>query len=155
MKTGDIRFNDIKSDNDVVQFTKGLYIRWIVNDVDSFREKILLSDYNFDDRIVGLVKLSISRLISKETHTPVYRIFLDDASGNMLNYIAIMGTRAPFEYMNIASEVRFYVQNRDRYPDKLGRPESDEYILTNQKWAIKCGLLEDDEPDESCVFLLR
>ncbi len=146
MKTGDIHFNDIRSDDDVLDFMKGLYTRRIVCDVDAFREKILLSDCNYDDRIIELMKLSLSELLEKENHIPVYRIFLEETAGSMLDFTAIMGSHAPFEYVTIKTDARVYNQYRDRYLNKLGRPEEDEYITTDQKWAKKSGLLKDEDP---------
>ena len=145
MKTGDLRFNDIMTDNDVVDFMKGLYTRRVVYDVDSFREKILLSDYNYDDRIIELIKLSLSGLLERENHTTVYRIFLEETSGNQLEFTAIMGSHAPFEYVSIKSPGSVYGQYCNKYIDKLGRPEEDEYITTDQKWAARSGLLEDED----------
>ena len=145
MKTGDLRFNDIMTDDDVVDFMKGLYTRRVVYDVDSFREKILLSDYNYDDRIIELIKLSLSGLLERENHTTVYRIFLEETSGNQLEFTAIMGSHAPFEYVSIKSPGSVYGQYCNKYIDKLGRPEEDEYITTDQKWAARSGLLEDED----------
>lgn len=144
MKTGNIHFNDIQTNDDIMDFMKGLYIRRVVHDVDAFREKILLSDCNYDDRIIELMKLSLSVLLEKETHMPVYRIFLEETAGNMLEFTAIMGSHAPFEYMTIKSEANVYYQYRDKYQNKLGTPEDDEYISTDQKWAKKSGLLKDE-----------
>ena len=145
LMTGDIRFNNIHTDDDVVDFMKGLYKRRVVRDVDSFREKILLSDNNYDDRIIELMKLSLSKLIEKDSHTPVYRIFLEDSAGSQLEFTAIMGTRAPYEYITIKSAANVYNQYRDKYIKKLGRPEDDEYIATDQKWAKNSGLLKDED----------
>lgn len=145
MKTGNIRFNDVRTDDDVLDFMKGLYTRRVVHDVDAFREKILLSDHNYDDRIVELMKLSLSGLLEKENHTPVYRIFLEDTAGNYLEFTAIMGSHAPFEYVTIKTEARVYYQYRDKYLSRLGRPEEDEYIITDQKWAKESGLLKEED----------
>lgn len=144
MKTGDIRFSNIQSEGDLLDFVKGFYMRRIVYDVDAFREKILLSDYNYDDRIVELMKLSLSALLEKETHMPVYRIFLEKIEGSMLEFTAIMGKHAPFEYMTVESTESIYYQYRDKYLNKLGRLEEDEYITTDQKWAKKSGLLKNE-----------
>ena len=146
MKTGNIHFNDIQNVDDAVDFLKGLYTRRVVRDVDAFREKILLSDCNYDDRIIELMKLSLSGLLEKETHMPVYRIFLEDTAGNMLKFTAIMGSHAPFEYITVKSGTNVYYQYRDKYQNKLGRPEDDEYIFTDQEWAKKSGLLKDEDP---------
>lgn len=145
LKTGNIRFNDIHTDDDVIDFMKRLYKRRVVRDADSFREKILLSDNNYDDRIIELMKLSLSGLLEKEKHTPVYRIFLEDTAGSQLEFTAIMGTAVPFEYVTIKTAANVYNQYRDKYMSKLGRPEEDEYISTDQKWAAKSGLLKDEE----------
>ena len=146
MKTGDIRFSDIHTDDDVLEFMKGFYTRRVVHDVDAFREKILLSDCNYDDRIIELMKLSLSGLLEKEKHIPVYRIFLEEAAGNMLEFTAIMGSHAPFEYITVKSAANVYYQYRDKYQNKLGRPEEDEYISTDQEWAKKSGLLKNEDP---------
>jgi len=103
MKTGDIFFNDIRTDDDVTDFMKGLFIRRVVHDEDAFREKILLSDNNYDDRIIELMKLSLSGLLEKDKHMPVYRIFLEDTAGSQLEFTAIMGAHAPFEYVSIST----------------------------------------------------
>ena len=145
MKSGDLRLNDISTEDDVVDLMKGLYKRRVVHDVDSFREKILLSDNNYDDRIIELMKLSLSKLLERENHVPVYRIFLEETAGNQLEFIAIMGSHAPFEYVSVKSTASAYTYYRDKYIDKLGRPEEDEYILTDQKWAVRSGLLEDED----------
>ena len=145
LMTGDIRFNNIHTDDDVLDFMKGLYKRRVVRDVDSFREKILLSDNNYDDRIIELMKLSLSELLEKDSHTPVYRIFLEDTAGSQLEFTAIMGVAAPYEYITIKSAANVYNQYRDKYLKKLGRPEDDEYISTDQKWAKKSGLLKDED----------
>ncbi len=144
MMTGDIRFNDVHTDDDMMGFMKGLYKRRVVHDVDSFREKILLSEYNYDDRIIELMKLSLSGLLEQENHTPVYRIFLEESSGNMFEFTAIMGSQPPFEYVSAKTPASVYTQFKDKYLDKLGRSEDDEYISTDQKWAKKSGLLKDD-----------
>ncbi|MCR5603000.1 MAG: CpXC domain-containing protein [Lachnospiraceae bacterium] len=146
MKTGDIGFNDIHSDDDVLEFIKGLYKRRVVHDIDAFREKILLSDYNYDDRIIELMKLSLSGLLEKENHMPVYRIFLENSSGNMMEFTAIMGSHAPFEYMDVKVAANVYTQFKKEYLNKLGSPEDDEYIATDQKWAADTGLLKDHNP---------
>ena len=101
LMTGDIAFNDVHSDEDVQAFIGGLYKRRVVRDVDSFREKILLSDNNYDDRIIELMKQSLSGILEKENREPVYRIFLEETSGNQLEFTAIMGKRAPFEYVSV------------------------------------------------------
>ncbi len=124
---------------------KGLYVRRVVHDVDAFREKILLSDNNYDDRIIELMKLSLSGLLEKENHKPVYRIFLEDSSGSQLEFTAIMGRHAPFEYISIKTGANVYTHYRNKYLDKLGRPEEDEYISTDQKWAARSGLLADED----------
>ena len=145
MMTGDIALNDIHKDDDELSFMKGLYKRRVVRDVDSFREKILLSDNNYDDRIIELMKLSLSGLIEKASHLPVYRIFLEDTVGSQMEFTAIMGTRAPFEYITIKSASNVYNQYRDKYLKKLGRPENDEYIVIDQIWANNTGLLKDED----------
>ena len=142
MKTGDIHFNDIMSDDDIAAFLKGLYIRRVVHDVDAFREKILLSDNNYDDRIIELMKLSLSGLIEKENKTTVYRIFLEETSANQLEFTAIMGSRPPFEYVSIKTVASVYTQYRDKYLHMLGNPGEDEYISTDQRWAARSGLLK-------------
>lgn len=145
MKSGDVKLNEIRTEENLTDFLKGLYIRRIVYDVDAFREKILLSDYNFDDRIIELMKLSVSGLIEKESHKPVYRIFLEDASGNELTFTTIMGNRAPFEYMTIKSSMSVYNQFKDKYHNKLGNPSEDEYIITDQNWAARTGFLKNED----------
>lgn len=145
LRAGSIHFNDIETDEDAVNFFKGLYKRRVVHDIDAFREKILLSESNYDDRIIELMKLSLSGLLEKDQHMPVYRIFLEETSGNMFLFTAIMGSRAPFEYMTAKTPSNVYTQYRDKYLDKLGRPEEDEYISTDQKWAEKSGLLKDED----------
>lgn len=145
MKTGDIGFNDISSDDDVLDFMKGLYIRRVVYDVDSFREKILLSDSNYDDRIIELMKLSLSGLLGRENHVPVYRIFLEETAGNTLEFTAIMGVCPPYEYVTVKTPANVYTQYRNKYLDKLGDPRGDEYILTDQTWAAKSGLLKNED----------
>ena len=147
--TGDILFSDIASDEDIEKLVIGMYKRRIVRDIDSFREKILLSDNNYDDRIFELMKLSLSRLIERKTHSKVYRIFLDDTSGHNLLFTAITGERPPFEYISINSNPGVYVKYRKKYLDRLGLPNEDEYIFTDQNWAKESGLLEDD--DESLI----
>ena len=59
------------------------------------------------------MKLSLSELLEKDTNTPVYRIFLEDTAGNQLEFTAIMGARAPFEYVTVKSEANVY--NRPTY----------------------------------------
>ena len=113
--------------------------------MDSFREKILLSDNNYDDRIIELMKLSLSGILEKENREPVYRIFLEETSGNQLEFTAIMGKRAPFEYVSVKAPSIVYTQYRDKYQNRLGKPEEDEYIITDQKWAAKSGLLKDED----------
>ena len=145
LMTGDIAFNDVHSDEDVLAFIGRLYKRRVVRDVDSFREKILLSDNNYDDRIIELMKLSLSGILEKENCEPVYRIFLEETSGNQLEFTAIMGKRAPFEYVSVKAPSIVYTQYRDKYQNRLGKPEEDEYITTDQKWAAKSGLLKDED----------
>lgn len=146
LKSRDLHLNDVHSDDDIVDFMKGLYKRRVVRDVDSFREKILLSDNNYDDRIIELMKLSFSGLIEKENKEPVYRIFLEDTSGSKMLFTAILGSHAPYEYVTIETAENVYNLYRDKYLHKLGRPEEDEYIATDQKWAKKSGLLKDEDP---------
>ena len=142
MKSGNLHFNDIRTDDDMVDFMKSLYKRRVVHDVDAFREKILISDANYDDRIIELMKLSLSGLLEKDNRMKVYRIFLEETSGNQLEFTAIMGSRPPFEYVNVKAPAKVYYDYKDKYFDKLGRPEDDEYISTDQKWAAKSGLLK-------------
>ena len=146
MKTGALTFNDIMTEEEASAFLAGLLKRRIVYDVDSFREKIMLSDYNYDDRIIELMKLSLSKILEKDVNAPVYRIFLEETSGNNLHFTAIMGSRPPFEYINVRTQAKGYNYFRDKYIDKLGKPEADEYISTDQKWAKESGLLEDEDP---------
>ena len=128
---------------------KDIYVdkaSWVLLETgDSFREKILLSDNNYDDRIIELMKLSFSCLIEKENEEPVYRIFLEDTAGSKMIFTAILGNHAPYEYITIETQVNVYNQYRDKYLHKLGRPEEDEYIVTDQKWAKKTGLLKDED----------
>ena len=145
MRTGDPGLYDVHSEDDLLEFMKGLYIRRVVHDVDSFREKILLSDYNYDDRIMELMKLSLSALLEKNNNMPVYRIFLEQASGNQLEFTAILGSHAPFEYVTVRTDAKVYTQYKNKYLDKLGKPEEDEYISTDQKWAARSGLLKDED----------
>ncbi|MBR1477681.1 MAG: CpXC domain-containing protein [Lachnospiraceae bacterium] len=145
LKSGNIHFNDIHTDDDIVDFMKGMYKRRVVRNVDSFREKILLSDNNYDDRIIELMKLSLSGLIEKENGEPVYRIFLEDTAGSRMMFTAILGSHAPYEYVTIETAANVYNQYRDKYLHRLGRPEEDEYIATDQKWARKSGLLKDED----------
>ena len=145
LMTGNIALNDVHSDEDVLAFIGGLYKRRVVRDVDSFREKILLSDNNYDDRIIELMKLSLSEILEKENHEPVYRIFLEETSGNQLEFTAIMGKRAPFEYVSVKTPSIVYTQYKNKYQNKLGKPEEDEYIATDQKWAERSGLLKDED----------
>ena len=63
----------------------------------------------------------------------------------MLEFTAIMGSRPPFEYVTAKTPANVYTQYRNKYLNKLGRPEDDEYISTDQKWAKKSGLLKDEE----------
>ncbi len=146
LKTGDLQWQDVFTENDLSAFAAGLFKRRVVYDVDAFREKILLSEYNFDDRIIELMKLSLAGLLEKENHTSVYRIFLDEAPGTMLEFVAIMGSHAPFEYITASTPVSVYNHFRDKYLKDLGRPEEDKYISTDQKWAAASGLLEDEDP---------
>lgn len=145
MKGGDLKFNDVRAEENIVDFMKGLYTRRVVYDVDAFREKILLSEYNFDDRIIELMKFSLSGLIEKDSHTHVYRIFLEESSGNDMVFTAILGSHAPFEYATIKSDLSTYNQYRTKYLKKLGNPNEDEYITTDQEWAAKTGLLKDED----------
>ena len=91
LKSGNIRFNDVRNDNDMADFMKGMYTRRIVHDVDAFREKILLSDNNYDDRIIELMKLSLSGLMKREHSEPVYRVFLEDLTRNLMEFTVITG----------------------------------------------------------------
>lgn len=145
LKSGDIHFNNLRTEDDLMEFVKGTYKRRVVHDVDAFREKILLSDNNYDDRIIELIKLSLSVLIEKDSGKHVYRIFLEETAGSQLEFTAILGNCAPFEYATIKSHAVFYNQYRDRYLKKLGRPEEDEYISTDQKWAKNSGLLKEGD----------
>ncbi|MCR5012115.1 MAG: CpXC domain-containing protein [Lachnospiraceae bacterium] len=133
-------------DDNLFIFLKGLVKRRIVYDVDAFREKILLSDYNYDDRIIELMKCSLSELIEKECNDHVHRIFLDESAGNTMKFTAILGIHAPYEYIDISVPSYVYTQYRNKYLDKIGNPEEDEYIYTDQKWAAKSGLLKDENP---------
>ena len=112
----------------------------------AFREKILLSDNNYDDRIIELMKLSLSGLLEKQHHMPVYRIFLEDTAGNLLVFNAFMGAHPPFELISVKTPAGVYNQYRDKYLHRLGKPEDDEYITTDQKWAMQSGLLDDEDP---------
>lgn len=145
LKSGDIHLNDISTDDDVVDFLKGCYTRRVVYDVDAFREKILLSDYNYDDRIIELMKLSLSGLIERDSRMPVYRIFLEETAGNQLEFTAIVGRRPPFEYMSIKTAAGVYTQFKNKYLQKIGNPEDDEYIATDQKWAARSHLLQEED----------
>ena len=39
-----------------------------------------------------------------------------------------------------------YRKYADQYLKKLGRPEEDEYVVTDQEWAKRSGLLKDGDP---------
>lgn len=101
---------------------------------------------SMNDRIIELMKLSLSGLIIKERNEPVYRIFIDDIVGSKLQIMAIMGSHAPYEYITIETSANVYNQFRDKYQHKIGNPEEDEYIVTDQRWAKKSGLLKDEDP---------
>ena len=146
LTSGGIHFDDVKTKDDAMNFVKGLLKRRVVHDVDSFREKVLLSEYNYDDRIIELMKLSLAGLMEKEYHEPVYRIFLGETSGNQMEFEAIMGAKAPFEYVTVKTPANVYTHFKNKYLDKLGKPEDDEYIITDQKWAKESGLLEEEDP---------
>ncbi len=146
LEIGDIHVNGIDANEDMVDFMKGLYKRRVVHDVDAFREKILLSDSNYDDRIIELMKFSLSGVLEKENHTRVYRIFLEETSGNLLVFTAIMGSRPPFEYVSVKTPTKVYYDFKNKYLDKLDRPEANEYISTDQKWAANSGLLAGTDP---------
>ena len=145
LKTGNIKFDEVFSEDNIVDLVKGFYTRRVVFDVDSFREKILLSDCNYDDRIIELMKLSLSTILEEDIGQPVYRIFLEETSGNQLVFTAIMGSFAPFEYVNIKTIPSVYFDYKDKYLGKLGDPNMDEYILTDQQWAKKSDLLKDED----------
>ena len=145
MKTGDIKLSDATTEEDVIDSLRGLFKRRIVYDVDAFREKILLSEYNYDDRIMELMKYSLSGLLEKDNHIPVYRIFLEESSGNQLVFTAIMGARAPFDIINVRTQASVYNHFRNQYLNMLDSPEKDEYIYTDQNWAAKSGLLKDGD----------
>ena len=146
LKNGGIHLDIVRNEEDRLAFVKGLYTRRIVYDVDAFREKIFLLDHNYDDRIVELMKLSLSGLLEKDNHKPVYRIFLEESAGNTMEITAIMGSRAPFEYVTVNCLATNYKYFKDKYLRKLGRPEADEYIKTDQEWAKKTGLLKNVDP---------
>ena len=133
-------------DDDPMSMLRGMCKRRIVREVDSFREKILLSDNNYDDRIIELMKLSLSELMEKQARKPVYRIFLDNTSGNILEFVAIMGARPPFENISVKTAASVYTYYWKKYISKLGKPGEDEYIYTDQKWAKKSRLLQDEDP---------
>ena len=145
VKTGGIPLDDIKADDEEMTFFKSLLKKRVVDNVDAFREKILFSDCNYDDRIMELIKLSLSGILEKENHTPVYRIFLEDASGSTLEFTAFLGAIPPFETATIKTGASVYTYFSDKYLDQLGNPEDDEYILTDQKWARNSGLLKEDD----------
>ena len=145
LMTGDITLNNVRTEEDAKNFAGSLYKRRVVRNVDAFREKILLSDSNYDDRIMELMKLSLSRILEKENHMPVYRICLDDASGNMLEFVAFLGAFPPFDSVSVSAQAAVYNYYHDKYFDKLGKPEADEYISTDQEWAKNSGLLADED----------
>ena len=129
----------MRNDNDIADFLKRMYTRRIVHDVDAFREKILLSENNYDDRVIELMKLSLSGLMKREHSDPVYRVFLEDLTRNFMEFTVIMGKRAPFEYVTVNTPLDSYRSFQEQYLPKLGRPEEDELIETDQKWAVKAG----------------
>lgn len=145
LKSGNIRFNDVRNDNDIADFLKRMYTRRIVHDVDAFREKILLSENHCDDRVIELMKLALSGLMKREHSEPVYRVFLEDLTHNFMEFTVITGKRAPFEYVTVNTPLDSYHSFQKRYQQKLGRSEDDEYIETDQRWAAKAGLLDDDD----------
>ena len=145
LKSGNIRFNDVRNDNDIADFLKRMYTRRIVHDVDAFREKILLSENHCDDRVIELMKLALSGLMKREHSEPVYRVFLEDLTHNFMEFTVITGKRAPFEYVTVNTPLDSYNSFQKRYQQKLGRSEDDEYIETDQRWAAKAGLLDDDD----------
>lgn len=144
--------NDLGIDERMADFIKAIFKRRIVYNVDSFREKILVFDSNYDDRIIELMKYSLSHLLEKDNHMPVYRIFLEESSGNQLLFVAIMGSKPPFEYVTAKTPSSAYSHYRDKYLNKLAKPEDDEYIFCDQKWASESGLLEGE--DEGFVIPL-
>ncbi|SFP96456.1 hypothetical protein SAMN02910358_00300 [Lachnospiraceae bacterium XBB1006] len=56
-----------------------------------------------------------------------------------------MGAFPPFEYVTVKTPAATYTKYKNKYLGKLGEPEADEYLFTNQKWAAESGLL-DGEP---------
>ena len=146
MKTGSAGLRNVRTEVDLENLVKGSYKRRLVYDIDAFREKILLFDGGYDDRIMELMKYSLSQLLEKEHRAPVYRIFLEDASGSRLTFTAFMGISVPFEPVTIETPGSVYFEYRKKYMGRLGKPEMDEYILTDLKWAKKSGLLEGEDP---------
>ena len=120
----------------------GTSTRRLVYDVESFREKILLSDNNYDDRIMELIKLSITERLEKEEGMPVHGIILEDASGGQMEFTAFMGTEPPFDAVVVHTPAFSYTQFDDIYRGMLGRPQDDAFLFTDQEWARKSGLLE-------------
>ena len=48
--------------------------------------------------------------------------------------------------MDVKVAANVYTQFKKEYLNKLGSPEDDEYIATDQKWAADTGLLKDHNP---------
>ncbi|MBR7046262.1 MAG: hypothetical protein IKI23_11475 [Lachnospiraceae bacterium] len=153
VKIGDILPEDVRSPEDIPPFIGSLFRRRIVRDVDAFREKILLSDCSYDDRIMELVKLALSRLLQKDSGQHVYRIFLDQASGNMLTFAAVLGMRPPFENVEVRTEASIYTKYKNKYLQRIGDPREDRYIFTDQKWAEESGLLSGE--DEGYIMPMK
>lgn len=56
------------------------------------------------------------------------------------------------EFLSLFSDTDMRDDDRATYESFLGKPEEDEYITTDQKWAAKSGLLKDE--DAGFVILL-
>jgi|GEM_PF-1934047 len=119
------------------------FCRRVVYNGDSLREKIYLWDLGYDDRIIELLKLSLSQAYIKEHGGTVNRMFLDEREGERLTFILMLGERAPYEMVSLDAPASAYDLFREQLSSRLGPPNRDEYLITDRDWAIASGLLNE------------
>lgn len=142
-----------KSDMDPMEAFESLlftgYTKRLVFNMDFLREKVILLDNGFDDRIFELVKIFVERSFNSENKEKAYRIYLDELKDDLFIFQIIAGKKGDFSFNTTIVPVSHYEMLKNAYGDRLLKTSDDSYIRTDV-WAKKSGL-----PEEGRFSILR
>ena len=135
-----------KSDKDSRRAIENLlfagYTKRLVFNMDFLREKVILLENGFDDRIFELVKIFVERSFNSENKEKAHRIYLDELENDLFVFQIIAGKKGDFSYNTTIVPVSHYEMLKDAYEDRLLKASDDRYIRTDV-WAKKSGLPEE------------